>query len=343
MKFPLLLLVCLALLMAQCGSKNEDPDADKLKQEITRLKKALSKKNNLYLDLDGTMREADKNLSSIRTQKAEIDSILQLPGALNNKKLLLEKVEAMKAYAAESRKSIEKLEKQLAKAKGQNVVGLKRIIRQLRADLDEKEVTIADLKGQVQNLARNLAVMQTNLKKERQAKEKAQQGLSIAQKDRAKILSEKEKKERAFEKYKNNPIVRNVDVFADRNPDRTRSISRRSVKQLTVKFNVPINRYLEKGKRYSLYIDLILPNGKIFRPARLRSANGNTYRHTAKADFTYNEMENQPVEISFDVSRKGLRRNIQRGIHRVQFFLDGAPLNGRKIIKGKNATISFGN
>jgi len=261
---------------------------------------------------------------------------------LSNKKLLLEKVEAMKAYAAESRKNIDKLENQLAKAKGQNVVGLKRIIKQLREDLDEKEVTIANLKGQVQNLARNLAVIQTNLKKEKDAKEKAQQGLTIAKKDKEQILNEKRRKEKEFEKYKNNPIVRNVDVFADRNPDRTRAISRKSVKQLTVKFNVPINKYLEKGKRYSLYVDLILPNGKIFRAARLRSANGNTYRHTAKTDFVYNENENQSVEISFDVSRKGFRRNIQRGIHTVRFYLDGTRLNGRKIVKGKRASISFG-
>jgi len=327
--------------MTKCGHKNENPDEDKLKQEITRLKKELNKKNNLYSDLDETLREADKNLSSIRTQKAEIDSILGLPGALNNKKLLLEKVDAMKEYAAESRKNIEKLEDQLANAKGQNVVGLKRIIKQLRKDLDEKEVTITNLKGQVQNLERNLAVMQTNLKKEKKAKEEAELGRTIAEKDKEQILSEKEEKEQAFEKYKNNPIIRNVDLFADRNPDRTRAISRKSVNQLTVKFNVPINRYLEKGKRYAMYIDLYQAGSYkkgIYKLKRWEWVRDKyNQKHTTKVEFKYEALDNQTLEVTINK-----RKPFQKGIHSVRFYLNGEKLQGKKIIQGRNATISFG-
>lgn len=323
-------------LFTSCSQK-EACKCEKQDEEIARLKQELNKKNDLYLGLDEAMHNADESLSNIRTEKAAIDSILRLPGALHNKTLLLNKVQAMQQYVKDSRKNIGVLETQLriAKKRGQNVDALKLMIKQLKGELDEKDAMIAVLQGRVQNLEKNLVAIQNDLAKEKEARELAEAGTKTA-------VDEVKKTEKAFDKYKNNPAIEQVDIYADRAPDRVGSISKRSVKTLSVKFNVPVNKYMEKGKRYFVYIDLIKPNNRVFRPRR-EHKDPRGRKHTAKAEFIYIAQDNQVETITFDARRKTFGNNLKVGIHKVKFFLDGKELNGSAINQGKNATISFNN
>lgn len=156
-----LFLIALSLCLYSCSSSN----CDNLQAEVERLKAELDKRNTVYLDLDRLMQEADKSLSSIQTEQAEIDSLLQAPGALKNKKLILEKIEAMQKFSDESREKITKLETQLtqAKAQGQETEGLRRIIAQLRTELDAKDAVIVSLNQKVENLEGNLLALRSEV------------------------------------------------------------------------------------------------------------------------------------------------------------------------------------
>jgi DNA repair exonuclease SbcCD ATPase subunit len=156
-----LFLIALSLCLYSCGSSS----CDDLQAEVKRLKAELDNRNTVYLSLDRLMQEADKSLSSIQTEQSEIDSLLQAPGALKNKKLILEKIEAMQKFSEESREKITKLETQLtqAKAQGQETEGLRRIIAQLRNELDAKDKMIVSLNDKVGNLEGNLLALRSEV------------------------------------------------------------------------------------------------------------------------------------------------------------------------------------
>jgi chromosome segregation ATPase len=156
-----LFLIALSLCLYSCGSSS----CDDLQAEVERLKSELDKRNTMFLELDRLMQEADKSLSGIKTAQAEIDSLLQAPGALKNKALILEKIEAMQKFSEESREKITKLETQLtqAKAQGQETEGLRRIIAQLRNELDAKDKMIVSLNDKVGNLEGNLLALRSEV------------------------------------------------------------------------------------------------------------------------------------------------------------------------------------
>lgn len=186
--------------MFSCSSSN----CGDQELEIIRLKKELSKKNNLYLDLDKTMLAADKSLSSIKTEQKEIDSLLKAPNALSNKNLILEKIKAMQKYAQESREKITQLETKLSQSNSQvqESQGLRMLIAQLKNELDAKDKTIAVLNEKVQDLENNLVAVQAEvIKKDNIIKDKNKTiKISEAEKSEAERTSkEEENKRRAAE------------------------------------------------------------------------------------------------------------------------------------------------
>lgn len=320
------LLFIILTLLCSCNSDKQD-------SEISRLKDELLKKNNIYIELDKSMKQIDKSMSDIEFEKADIDSMLKMSNALKSKDKLLIKINLMVKYAEETKNKIKELEKKLENS--QENQGLYLLVSQLKKELISKDALILNLKEKVTDLENNLVEIQKNLREEQIIRKRVESENVKFTKDKDSVVTSKDVLAKDYESYKNNPIIKDVDVFADIRADPTGSLSRKMVKKISIKFTIPKNRHLTTQKKYTLYIDFLDSDNDIYQRNSNSKDSIARNKHTTKYGFIYQGYE-KTYTITFDRKDK-----LSIGKHTVRFLLDGVVLKDEKLELGKNANISF--
>lgn len=185
----------LALFLGACGGQNND----EAQAEIKRLKKELEDKRFEYQAIGKIVKEADEQLSDIATKKKEIDELLKAKDAVGNKKNILEKISKIKEHIGESQKTLERLEAQLASTQNENQ-NLQLLVKQLRADLQEKNATIGMLETKVKDLENTVAQLKQDISSQEQIIQNTKKVAEKTNEDLSKVREEKAKKEEAQRK-----------------------------------------------------------------------------------------------------------------------------------------------
>jgi chromosome segregation ATPase len=150
--------ILIPIFFVACGQK----ESDSCQGEINRLKKELADKQFAYISVGKIVEEVDAQLSDIATKKKEIDELLKSKDAVGNKKNILEKISKIKDHIANSQKTLDRLESQLASTQNENQ-NLQLLVKQLRADLQEKNALIGNLESKVKNLESTVAQLRQDL------------------------------------------------------------------------------------------------------------------------------------------------------------------------------------
>lgn len=164
----LVALVAAALLVPACVSKKKYEESQKqatqLSEEKQRLESEVASAGAANTEMQSTLDDVQKNLEELRTKELQVlRSSIQVIGegkpAASKRDALLAEIETIRKSIRENLDKLARLERQKKETEKklgiaeQRATTLERLVGELRASLEEKETTIAELEVKVKALA----------------------------------------------------------------------------------------------------------------------------------------------------------------------------------------------
>jgi hypothetical protein len=161
----LFVLVSASLNFTSCGSGEKDPNplADSLNKENSNLSGKLTEKEAALQEFIGAFNEIQENLSAIKEKEKIVTSASSKGDVKNKEDQIKEDIQAIYDLMSKNKNRIGSLTKKL-KDSNLKLEGLERMMENLQASINQKDIEIGELKTKVESLHIELANLSTNYK-----------------------------------------------------------------------------------------------------------------------------------------------------------------------------------